>query len=315
MKVLVADDSRSISQLLCSYIESMGHQVVYAADGAEAIEQYRKHSPDLVLLDVAMPVVDGYEAAKTLRKQYADDWVPIIFISARIADDDIARGIAAGGDDYLTKPVSEVVLEAKIQAMQRIANMRQKLLQTSAQLAQANQDLERISYMDGLTNLSNRRHFDIVAAKEWRSARRRQHPISIMLADVDHFKRYNDHYGHQQGDQCLINVARILNDNSPQDSHILARYGGEEFILLLPNYSEEDCCRIAGQMCKAVNQAALEHVASQTSNHVTISAGCATMHPSSGNSLDELIRLADDALYEAKKQGRNRVFMPHQECA
>lgn len=186
MKVLIAEDSRSSLIVIKSYIEDAGHQVITVDNGQQAIEQFSISEPDLVLLDVIMPIKDGIEAAKEIRAlcEQAHDWVPIIFLSAMTDSDDIVRGIEAGGDDYLTKPIDAVVLNAKLNAMQRIANMRHDL-------QKANQKLKLMAMKDGLTDLANRRHFDDAMVKEFKRSMRRviRHyhllwPISINLSHI-----------------------------------------------------------------------------------------------------------------------------------
>ena len=210
MKVLIVDDSPTIRTALRGLVEKMGHSVIEVEDGREALQSYRRDRPDLVLIDVMMPVMDGYEAARQMREIRPDEWVPIIFLSSKEADQDLDRAIEAGGDDYLVKPVSFVVLNAKIRALQRIESTRVKLLETSRELAAANRELENLSRQDSLTGIANRRYFDSYLLTEIKRASRDREPLSLILADVDNFKAFNDCYGHQAGDDCLQHVATAL---------------------------------------------------------------------------------------------------------
>ena len=202
MKTLVIEDSKSSLNLLCKHIHKIGITPIPAGTGNAGIDLFLKERPDLILLDIIMPDLDGYEVARQIRQLEAPgDWTPIIFLSSLNKDKDIEMGIAAGGDDYLLKPISEVVLAAKIRAMQRIIQMRQSLLVLTRKLDAANQELKRLSSLDGLTGIANRRHFDEVLLREWRRAMRTGEDLSIMMCDIDYFKQYNDTYGHQNGDE------------------------------------------------------------------------------------------------------------------
>ena len=199
MKVLLVEDSLASSQVTQKYVESAGHSVITARDGNEGIQKFLTHNPDLVLMDVNMPNMDGYQCAQHIREncQQGNLWIPIIFLSADITEDAIVKGIDAGGDDYLPKPITQRVLSAKLRAMARIADMRKELEAASA-------DLRRLSSIDGLTQLYNRRHFDETLELEWSRSSRTKEPLSLILCDIDHFKAFNDNYGHVAGDDALV---------------------------------------------------------------------------------------------------------------
>src|SRR2546428_3566316 len=216
MKILIVDDSATTRAGLKGVGERMGHSVAEAENGEEALQLYKRERPGLVLIDVMMPVMDGYDAARRMRDASPDEWVPIIFLSSKEDDQDLNRAIEAGGDDYLVKPVSFVVLNAKIRALHRIESMRSKLLDVSRDLASANRELEKLSRQDGLTGIANRRYFDSYLQTEVRRAARERQPLSLILADVDHFKAFNDHYGHQSGDDWLRQVASALGTAGPR---------------------------------------------------------------------------------------------------
>lgn len=306
MKVLLAEDSRSNQMLIQAYVEEAGHQIVMVNDGQQAVDQFIAERPDLVLLDVTMPVMDGIEAAKEIRKSLNndEDWVPIVFLSGMGGSDDIVRGIDAGGDDYLTKPIDATVLNAKLRAMQRIAEMKQ-------QLFKANRALKMMAVKDGLTGLSNRRHFDEIMAKELRRSQRTGTLVSLVLCDIDHFKLYNDNYGHQGGDDCLKSVAKTLEHATKRPGDLAARYGGEEFAFILPETDIQGALVVAESIRSSVETLAITHAYSSVTDCVTLSCGVATCAPKKGQDLSELtrelIKEADKGLYLAKQQGRNQV--------
>jgi diguanylate cyclase (GGDEF)-like protein len=311
MKILLVDDSRSARQLTAAYLADMGHPAVEAADGNAALALYQQDRPDLVLLDVEMPVMDGYTLAKEIRQLDRDHWVPIIFLSGRVADEDIERGIDAGGDDYITKPVSPIVLRAKLNAMRRITDMRKRLLQMSEELQDANRALVKLSSLDGLTNILNRRSFDAALEVEWHRGLRSGKPLALILGDVDYFKRYNDTYGHDGGDNCLRAVAGALSKAARRASDLVARYGGEEFVVLMTDTSEQAAMQVAERVLDAVRNLQIPHRESKTADHVTMSLGVSVCVPTPAMVPQDLIRAADAALYQSKAEGRNRAMFQY----
>jgi len=309
MKVLIVDDSPTIRTALRGLVEKMGHSVIEVEDGSEALQSYRRDRPDLVLIDVMMPVMDGYEAARQMREIRPDEWVPIIFLSSKEADQDLDRAIEAGGDDYLVKPVSFVVLNAKIRALQRIESTRVKLLETSRELAAANRELENLSRQDSLTGIANRRYFDSYLLSEIRRASRDREPLSLILADVDNFKAFNDCYGHQAGDDCLRHVATALKSVGKRPADLAARYGGEEFAMVLPGTTVEGAVDVAKSLVRVIEGMSIPHARSGVSNTVSLSQGIASMIPVHETKPESIIELADQALYQAKQQGRNRYVI------
>ena len=306
MKVLLAEDIRSNQMLIQAYVEEAGHHVVVVGDGQQAIDAFIKERPDLVILDVIMPIKNGLEVAEEIHKiiDIDHDWVPIIFLSGMIDSADIARGIDAGGDDYLIKPIDATVLNAKLRAMQRIAEMRQ-------QLHQANRKLKMMSVKDGLTGLSNRRHFDETLERELKRAIRTSTAVSLVLCDIDHFKSFNDNYGHQSGDDCLKRVAQALQKTINRSGDLVARYGGEEFVFILPETDVDGAKVLAETARSKIESLAVVHDYSSAAANVTISCGVETIEPQKGQDIAvitrELIEKADQALYQAKNQGRNQV--------
>jgi diguanylate cyclase (GGDEF)-like protein len=310
MKILVVDDTPEFRQLLSTMIESLGHTVSLACDGEQAVEVARQERPDLVLMDIQMPNKNGYDAAREIVRGQGDEWLPIIFLSASESDQDLEKAIDSGGSDYLLKPVSLVVLGAKINSMRRIDAMRRKLVELTRELEAANRELEAVSRRDALTGASNRGHFDEYLGAELRRAHRAGAPLSLVLVDVDFFKRYNDHYGHQAGDVCLRQIVEALRSACRRPADLIARYGGEEFALVLPDTPLEGAERVAEAARKAVQSRAILHARSGASDCVTISAGVATAAPQKGLAPGQLISNADEALYKAKNLGRNRVVAP-----
>ena len=310
MKALVIEDTLTSATLVCHQLGKMGLETVHARDGESGIEAFKRERPDLVLLDIIMPGLDGFEVAQRLRQLERDgEWTPILVLTARTSDEDLQRGIEVGGDDYLIKPVSEVVLKAKVRAMQRIAQMRYSLLVLTRKLDEANRELTRLSSADGLTGIANRRRFDETLLKEWRRCARDGRPLTLLLMDVDFFKPFNDNYGHQVGDECLKAVARTLAETLHRPSDMVARYGGEEFAAILPDTDQTGARAVAEALREAVQGLAITHRFSAVSRVVTLSVGLACEYPARGddNGFVRLLKSADAALYEAKKNGRNRV--------
>lgn len=311
MKVLVIDDSATTRIFTANFLRQLGHDVIEADDGAEGIQAYRIDKPDLIVLDVQMPGMDGYETAQAIREVEGDTdhWVPIIFISSNMEDDDIAKGIAAGGDDYLFKPVSKTVLKAKLEAMGRITEMQKRLRTLSAEVQQANLDLQRLSVTDGLTGLANRRRIDDRLVEDWARCSKTEENLALLMLDVDHFKKYNDSLGHGAGDECLKNIAGILEQVCNREADLVARYGGEEFLILMPDMDINGGLETAEQIRSSIEAAHLPHPESPTADVVTVSVGIAVTIPEPNLKPKSLLDMADNALYDAKEGGRNCVML------
>ncbi len=312
VKILIVDDSKTNLLMTVAYLEKMGHQAVATNNPFDCVKLFEAEKPDLVILDVVMDGMDGYECAKAIRKINDADanWVPIIFLSGRIDDESIASGIEAGGDDYLTKPFSEITLAAKIKAMQRIAAMRSKLFNATQQLQVANEKLNEISLTDGLTQIPNRRAFDEKLASEWQRACRlggEHSVISVVMLDIDNFKKFNDFFGHQVGDECLQVVAKALKEALKRTQDSVYRYGGEEFVAILPHLEIEGAMQVAQAMRSNVEKKKIKHAQDNEAEYVTISLGVATIMANKEINPDSVVKQADEALYRAKKLGRNRV--------
>ena len=306
MKILLVDDSEIVRATLRPFLERMSHTVVEAVDGLDALRLYRIERPELVLIDAMMPVLDGYEAARRMREFGDDEWVPIIFLSSNESDQDLDRAIQAGGDDYLVKPVSYAVLNAKIRAMERIGSMRRKIVEMSHLLAAANQELEQLSRQDSLTGIANRRYFDSYLQTEWRRGARQRKPLALILIDVDHFKAFNDRHGHLGGDDCLRQIGRALSVVTPRATDLAARYGGEEFALVLPGTPIEGAIDVARSVARAVDGLSAAPDSPGKKLGVTVSQGVVSVIPTRDSGPQALVERADQALYLAKQQGRDR---------
>jgi diguanylate cyclase (GGDEF)-like protein len=306
VKIVIVEDQRAVRVKLAAMIEKMGHKVIQAEDGQRGVEMWQRERPDLVLMDALMPVLDGYGATQAIRALEPDGWTPIIFLSSAEGDQDVEKGIDSGGDDYLVKPVSKVVLCAKIRAMQRIDDMRRRMGEMTSRLAEANRELERLTHEDVLTGLANRRCFDESLRRQTRDARFAALPLSLVMVDVDFFKPYNDLLGHQAGDQCLRSVARVLEEQRDHPDEVAARYGGEEFALILPGVDAAAALARAERLRKAVEGLRLPHTTSLAAAWVTVSVGVSTLRSGSDDGAWMLAE-ADASLYQAKRSGRNCV--------
>ena len=307
LKVLVVEDSKVTMRVLCNYLGRMGITPYTAATGALAIEVYHREQPDIILLDAQLPDIDGFDVALKIRAmEKIEDWTAIIFLTSMTKDEDLERGIEVGGDDYLLKPISEVVLKAKLKAMLRLVEMQRSLVRVTDQLNEANRMLQKLSATDGLTGIANRRMYDELAIREWRRCERMKKPLALVMIDVDNFKLFNDKYGHQVGDECLKAVAAQVGKAAPRATDLAARYGGEEFVLVLGETDTDGAKWIANRLRQQVSDLNIPHYATE-SRHVTISSGVASVVPSGAHSLDILLKSADYALYQAKESGRDRV--------
>jgi diguanylate cyclase (GGDEF)-like protein len=295
--VLVVEDDREIRDMVTMMVKSMGYAVVTAANGKDAFVRLREQSVDIVLLDLMMPEMDGFEFCQKVREDPTLRDLHIIITSARDALEDKVRGLELGAADYLTKPFSLTELQARIKVGERIVRY-QKTLQ-----AQQNQ-LEHLAREDALTSLANRRRFEERAREELLRAGRYQHALSVLLADLDHFKAINDTYGHSCGDAVLKEVGQTFSRHC-RSSDLCARYGGEEFAILLPETQLLEAQLVAERLCAAVRKLTFPHGSGEI--HVTASFGIVSVDTSNPQALEELMEQVDQALYTAKRNGRNRV--------
>ena len=308
--VLLVEDQASVRATLAGELRHVGvSEVLEAASADAALQLFKLRRPDLVLLDIRLPGGnDGYWVAQRMREAEPGGWTPIIFLSGLDGDLDVWRGIEAGGDDYLVKPVKPIVLAAKLRAMRRLRDMRRRLVELTEELHVANQHLNEMVEMDPLTGLVNRRGFDRILHSEILAARRDGTPLTLMLCDLDHFKRYNDTLGHVQGDACLKEVGRVLHDVCMRPRDVASRYGGEEFALILPNTPRSGAMTFARALGKLLKARAIAHPGSPYGETLTLSGGITTCVPDDGTSAETMLMRADEALYAAKAQGRDRFF-------
>jgi len=291
-KVLVADDDAVNREVLGDLLKPE-YSVLLARNGAQTLERAARHLPDLILLDVLMPDMDGYEVLRRLRAAPQTAHISVIFISGLNRPEDEANGLRMGAADYITKPFNPTVVMARVALHLQVLRQRRML--------------ERLANIDGLTELANRRRFDEMYALEWQRARRSGRPLSVALLDIDAFKQYNDRYGHPAGDRALRSVARAAGAAMRRPADLAARYGGEELVLLMPETEALDAQRMIAQLAAAVSGLGIVHEASNVAPVLTVSVGGATLCADSGEQQSELFEAADAALYRAKQAGRNRI--------
>lgn len=291
-QLLVVDDQPINIQTLYE-IFSADHEVFFATSGEEALAFCRRSVPDLILLDIVMPGMDGLAVCRALKADAETRDVPIIFVTAQSDPADETRALQAGGVDFISKPVNPLVVRARVR--------------THLMLKAQSDLLRSLAFIDGLTGVANRRRFDEALQAEWRRSRRQAYPLALLMMDIDHFKSYNDLYGHQAGDGCLRAVARALREPLSRAHDLLARYGGEEFACLVPECEVGDALRKAEALRSAVRALAIPHAGSPTADRVTLSVGVAVLAPDDAGEPEALLQAADAALYEAKRLGRDRV--------
>lgn len=291
--VLVIDDDQTNIKVIIETLKTAGLTIISARNGEMGLKRASFSQPDLILLDVMMPGIDGFETCRRLKLDSATQSIPILFMTALNDEDSKVKGFDVGGVDYITKPVGQREVLARVKTHLNLQR-KQKLL-------------ERLAAIDGLTEIPNRRQFDEILEKEWRRSRRTETPLSLIAIDIDYFKQFNDTYGHTCGDECLRRVAQTLACSVRRASDFVARYGGEEFAAILPETPPEGAVEMAEKMRKNVESLKIAHAASSVSDRVTLSLGVATIAPALETAPKTLIDAADRALYLAKAGGRNRV--------
>jgi len=289
-RILVVDDGIENVRVLHHALKDE-HDVVFALVGGKALEIARAQSPDIILLDVIMPDMDGFEVCAELKAAPETRNIPVIFVTALNSPEDETRALDAGAIDFITKPINVPVVRARVR--------------THLTLKRQSDLLRRMTLTDGLTGVANRRCFDEMLESEWRRCVRSGRSLAVIMVDIDHFKSYNDCYGHQAGDVCLATVARTLNGCVHRSADIVARYGGEEFAVLLPEESLDGAKAVAQRMLECVRSLAIPHARSASATHVTISLGFAAVTPSRDLSAATLLSAADARLYQAKAAGRD----------
>lgn len=424
--ILVVDDNRTNLKILVDYLDEAGFKTLIATNGERAIEQAKRRPPDLILLDILMPGIDGFETCRRLKADKVTQEIPIIFMTALADVDHKVMGFEVGGVDYVTKPFQQKELLARITTHLTIRNLRRALQasevryrsivqdqtdlicrftpdggltfvnaaycryvgkqaeavwgtpfwsfiltddrpkfqatlallnqdtpvtshecrgfrqngqlrwqqwtlrsifnnegevveyqavgqditerkQAENALKEANQILEQLANIDGLTQVANRHHFEAKLIYSWQTSAQFQYPLSLILADIDYFKRFNDTYGHQAGDVCLRKIAEAINRAARRAADVVARYGGEEFAVILLNTDLEGANFVARAIQREVAYLQIKHERSKVADYVTLSLGIATLVPSQTDTPTVLVEMADQAMYEAKKEGRNCI--------
>ena len=309
LHVLLVEDSPAIAAVMVARLADLGYSVCTAQNGALGVEHFERERPDLVLMDLEMPVMDGFEATHRMRALEAQEewaWTPILFLTASNTDKNLVAAIDAGADDFLAKSVPDDILRAKMRAMERIALLRNGL-------RSAHQKLEELAQLDGLTRVANRRALDQRSDQLWSEAVSRGSAFSLLMLDLDHFKEFNDIYGHLAGDDCLRRVAQVIaGAASDADLQAIApgsfgaRYGGEEFAVVVPNAAAHTVSAVADRIRGAVQALAIAHRGNSAWQYVTVSIGGCRTARATGH-IKHVFRSADAELYHAKRCGRNRV--------
>lgn len=308
-RILLVDDDPAAIRLMSHLLQSLG-EIRFATNGQDAIRMAREFQPGVIVLDAQMPDLNGFEVCAILKSDPATADVPVIFVTSSDEADFEVSGFDAGAADYVTKPVRPAALLARVR--------------TQLRLAEATAELRRLTHVDALTEVANRRRFDDSIVKEWRRGRRDAQPLSLILIDIDHFKRFNDHYGHPAGDACLRSIAQILRRACQRPADLVARIGGEEFALLMPQTDRHGAAHVARFIGEALEVEQIAHAMSPTRSHVTASLGLSSMDAANPHwlawtsqpglapladdgSAQALVRAADQALYAAKAAGRARA--------
>lgn len=291
-KILIIDDSILQAQALKSILEA-DYEITYSRRGREGIELAAEWEPELILLDVIMPDLDGFEVLRKLKERAQTKDIPIIMITSLSDIGNEQKGLMMGAVDYITKPFYPLIVKARVHTHIELYRY-QKLIKEQA-------------LIDELTQIPNRRSYEERSRMEWNRALRTQSPISIVLLDIDKFKLYNDTFGHPAGDEVLIQVAKALCSNLKRASDFIGRYGGEEFVLIIPENDADTAFSLAKQVRQSVENLKIPFLPEENMPYVTISAGGVTVNPRKQEKYETYLKIADVMLYDAKKLGRNRV--------
>lgn len=290
--ILIVDDESKSIKILNNILKDE-YKVFFATNGKNAIEFAERQKPDLILLDVMMPDMDGYEVCKKLKSSVTTKDIIVIFITAMSQETHEITGLGVGAVDYISKPFNHDIVKLRVNI--------------NLELKKHREFLENLSQIDGLTGIANRLKFDDYLDHEWKRAKRIKAQLSLIMIDIDYFKQFNDVYGHIAGDECLKRVAKTLAQSSQRSVDLVARYGGEEFVCVLPNSDADGALVVAENMRQMVASLNILHSNSKAASHVTISMGVSCVVPTRDSNSKNLIDFADKALYQAKKNGRNRV--------
>ncbi len=321
--ILVVDDKPENLLLLSVALTKKGYEVRKVVNGNLALLAAQAAPPDLILLDINMPEMNGYQVCRQLKASRQTKDIPIIFITASDETFDKVKAFNLGGSDYITKPFQIEEVRVRIENQLAICRLQQQLKAQNAKLEkevlrrqsieakllEANRQLQIIANLDGLTQVANRHRFDEYFEREWLRSQRERTELAIILCDVDYFKRYNDRFGHQAGDTCLQKVAQTISQVIKRPADLVARYGGEEFVIILPQTTATTALEVAEIIRQQIAELNLEHPTSTASDRVSLSLGVTSVQPSLQYTKEQLLATADQALYRSKQQGRNRAVL------
>ena len=307
--ILIVDDERLMRLQLSQSMTQAGYRVHEVRNGQECLALFPQLQPDMVLLDAIMPVLDGFACCAELQTHPEAIHTPILMITGLDDEQSVSRAFEVGAADYITKPIHWPVLLHRVRRLLQQAQLQKQQTLLLQQLETANQSLKRLVGLDSLTEVANRRRFDEYLHQEWQRMIRAQQPLSLILADLDYFKAYNDTYGHPAGDECLRHVAQAMQQAVKRATDLVARYGGEEFGVILPYTDNEGAKRVASSIQAHVQALQLPHVGSAASKVVTLSLGVVTTMPNLFSTPAALLQAADQALYQAKQAGRDRAIL------
>ena len=296
-KILVVDDDASLKQAAVDTLAGLGYTIETASDGVEALEKVRADPPDLMILDVMMPKMNGLEVCRIVKSFAAESFIPIILVTVKSDIESKVTGLKVGADDYLTKPYNPMELRARVASMLRIKAVQDKI-------EGKRRELESLSVTDDLTGLHNHRALQQRLRDEFLRAQRYNDPLSVLMIDIDHFKQVNDKLGHLFGDFVLAEIAKVLG-KAVRETDFLARYGGEEFLVLLPQTHFAGSLPVADRIWRSVAQK--EFADGKSSVRITVSVGVSFFPNKNVASADDLLANSDQALYQAKREGRNRI--------
>jgi len=297
-KILIIDDSRVIVHVARDFLNRNGHEVLIAQDGPQGLDLARSQLPDLILLDLVLPQMDGYEVCKKLKQEDKTSIIPVIMLTSKAEPGDKVRGLQIGAVDYVTKPFDEAELLARV-------NIHLRLRELYEALQEKNRQLQELANCDGLTGLFNHRYFHEQLTQDFLRAKRYYEPLSCVLFDIDYFKRCNDTYGHKVGDHVLMSVGGLIK-KVIRDSDLAARYGGEEFAVILYHTPVAGAYQAAERIRVTVKDQTFHK--DDQAFQITISAGVASVPHANITDPIKMIECADQALYLAKQQGRDQVI-------
>jgi two-component system cell cycle response regulator len=304
-RILVVDDHEDNVEVLRARLEARGYEVEGAMNGQSALDTVQRWCPDLILLDVMMPDMDGLEVVRRLKADRKLPFIPVIMQTALDSTERMVAGLEAGADDYVTKPINFAELEARVRSLLRIKKLQQDLGEREKELSQMNDRLLHISMTDGLTAVDNRRSLEQKLHEMFEHSLRLHEPIACVMCDIDHFKKVNDTYGHAAGDEVLKQFAQILKDEAREIDRV-GRYGGEEFLLLLPGTVLDSAVTFAERVRQRVEENTFSFEGGTLKR--TVSLGVASWPHPRIPGREEMLKAADDALYVAKEMGRNKVI-------